>query len=228
MRTSFSNRKLNRAHSSPLKIKIKGNKNKTKHSQNLSQKFKIIINRKLTQKSKPNQKPNKTERNSRIISFPSVKNSSFADIMDKKPKNSKNSLNALKPHKNRPRPRLNSHNSDLRDLNSTNNNHPKNLITIFTISPNEPSGSLRKCLLVKKLKIYLVKQLKFFDEDVSAIFRDFLRSWQKNINKDPYVMEIEGVFWEYPEGCTSVVMPNVYGYNLEVRIMLVVWRVVCF
>lgn len=81
---------------------------------------------------------------------------------------------------------------------------------------------------MKKLKIYLVKQLKFFDEDVSTIFRDFLRSWQKNINKDPYVMEIEGVFWEYPEGCTSVVMPNVYGYNLEVRIMLELWTVVCF
>jgi hypothetical protein len=58
--------------------------------------------------------------------------------------------NVFKIHKNTTRPRLNSYNSDIRDI-SNKICHPKNLITIFTISPNEQTGNLRKCLLVNKL-----------------------------------------------------------------------------
>lgn len=219
MRNSFSINNLSRANSSPLKLKGK----RPNLSKNLSQKFKFIIHQKAKAAD-----GSQTNRNSREKHFPELglmKGASLMDLLEKKnsPRNknkkkkdvSSNHLNVFKIGKNGTRPRLNSHNSDLRDINS-NAVHPKNLITIFVISPNEQSGSLRKCLLVNKLQLYVVKQLKFFDEDISAIFRDFLKNWKKNVNDDPYMMHIEEIHWDYPEGCASVVMPNIYGYNLQV------------
>lgn len=93
--------------------------------------------------------------------------------------------------------------------------HPCELITLYKINSNKASGIVKKCLHVKTLKLYTVKELIIFDPTVNQIIKDFLVSWYHSCVFDMYLVNINNLVYNFPEGSASIVCDNIPGPSIE-------------
>ena len=90
------------------------------------------------------------------------------------------------------------------------------MITLAVLKGTRNSGSIKKMIHAPTLKLYAVKEIPLTNREVRIIVKEWISTWQSAQGEmNDNLCNVNGTFWNVPEGCVSVVMEHMNGGSLE-------------